>query len=203
MRAPWSRSKPATAPIAVEAGLPAADQRHLFEREPEAPGEPLWVAIDRLDADDANPRTEVLPHELDELAADIASRGVLQPIVVAPGDAPGRYRIRFGAMRWRAARQAGLQQVPIMMSTRPRDPYDQVAEKLKRHPLSPRGRVRRANCRSTAAVRAESRWGTRLNPRKNDLHRWRETFAEKLRSWGVEAEAASAQWKRGGTSSRR
>ena len=29
----------------------------------------------------------------------------------------------------------------------------------------------------------------RLNPRKADLHRWRETFAEKLRGWGVEAEA--------------
>jgi hypothetical protein len=39
------------------------------------------------------------------------------------------------------------------------------------------------------AVRAESRFGTRLNPRKADLHRWRETFAEKLRGWGVEAEA--------------
>ena len=39
------------------------------------------------------------------------------------------------------------------------------------------------------AVRAESRFGTRLNPRKADLQRWRETFAEKLRGWGIEAEA--------------
>ena len=39
------------------------------------------------------------------------------------------------------------------------------------------------------AVRAESRFGARLNPRKADLHRWRETFAEKLRGWGVQAEA--------------
>jgi len=39
------------------------------------------------------------------------------------------------------------------------------------------------------AVRAESRFGARLNPRKADLHRWRETFAEKLRSLGIEAEA--------------
>lgn len=36
---------------------------------------------------------------------------------------------------------------------------------------------------------AESKHGTRLNPRKADLHRWRETFADKLRGWGVEAEA--------------
>ena len=46
-----------------------------------------------------------------------------------------------------------------------------------------------ANPHVHLAVRAESRFGTRLNPRKSDLHRWRETFAEKLCGWGVEAEA--------------
>jgi hypothetical protein len=39
------------------------------------------------------------------------------------------------------------------------------------------------------SVRAESKHGKRLNPRKADLHRWRETFAEKLRDWGIDAEA--------------
>ena len=38
-------------------------------------------------------------------------------------------------------------------------------------------------------VKAESVTGTRLNPRLADLHRWRETFAQKLRAWGIEAEA--------------
>lgn len=42
------------------------------------------------------------------------------------------------------------------------------------------------------SVRAESNRGQRLNPRKADLQRWRETFAEKLRGWGVEAEATRA-----------
>src|SRR4029079_7363689 len=35
------------------------------------------------------------------------------------------------------------------------------------------------------SVRAESKQGKRLNPRKADLQRWRETFAEKLRGWGI------------------
>jgi hypothetical protein len=48
------------------------------------------------------------------------------------------------------------------------------------------------------SVRAESMLGERLNPRKADLHRWRETFAEKLRGWGVEAEA-TRQATRGAT----
>ena len=46
-----------------------------------------------------------------------------------------------------------------------------------------------ANPHVHISVRAESRHGKRLNPRKADLHRWRETFAEKLRGDGVEAEA--------------
>jgi len=46
-----------------------------------------------------------------------------------------------------------------------------------------------ANPHVHISVRAESKHGQRLNPRKADLHRWRETFAEKLRGWGVEAEA--------------
>ncbi|WP_044399138.1 relaxase/mobilization nuclease domain-containing protein [Acidovorax temperans] len=46
-----------------------------------------------------------------------------------------------------------------------------------------------ANPHVHISVRAESTLGKRLNPRKSDLHRWRETFAEKLRGYGVDAEA--------------
>ena len=46
-----------------------------------------------------------------------------------------------------------------------------------------------ANPHVHLSVRAEGRDGRRLNPRKTDLHRWRETFAEKLRELGIDAEA--------------
>ena len=46
-----------------------------------------------------------------------------------------------------------------------------------------------ANPHVHISVRAESKHGKRLNPRKADLQRWRETFAEKLRGWGIDAEA--------------
>jgi len=46
-----------------------------------------------------------------------------------------------------------------------------------------------ANPHVHLSVRVESRSSRRLNPRKADLHRWREVFAEKLRDLGVEAEA--------------
>ena len=55
-----------------------------------------------------------------------------------------------------------------------------------------------ANPHVHLSVRATARDGSRLNPRKADLHRWRETFAEKLQGWGIEAEA-SRQSTRGET----
>ena len=48
-----------------------------------------------------------------------------------------------------------------------------------------------ANPHVHLSVRAAGRAGKRLSPRKEDLHRWREVFAEKLRDWGIEAEASS------------
>lgn len=130
------------------AAVSGADQPGLFDARPMTTGEPLTVPIDQLDEDPHNPRTEFPAHHIDELAQDIAQRGVLQPIVVAAKDAAGRYLIRMGSKRWRAARQAGLATVPVVVAIQPRDAYDQVAENLKRHGLTPlelarfiRGRV--------------------------------------------------------------
>jgi hypothetical protein len=53
-----------------------------------------------------------------------------------------------------------------------------------------------ANPHVHISVRAESKHGKRLNPRKADLHRWRETFAGKLQELGIDA-AASRQQTRG------
>lgn len=47
-----------------------------------------------------------------------------------------------------------------------------------------------ANPHVHLSVRAESINGNRLNPRKQELSRWQNTFAEGLRGWGIEAEAS-------------
>jgi ParB family transcriptional regulator, chromosome partitioning protein len=117
--------------------LAGLDQPSLFDTQPVPTGEPLTVPIDRLDQDPNNPRTEFPQQAIDELAQDIAQQGILQPIVVSAADEGGRYSIRFGSKRWRAARQAGLTEVPVVLATRAHDAYDQVAENLKRHGLSP------------------------------------------------------------------
>ena len=57
-------------------------------------------------------------------------------LVTDPANAAGRYRARFGAKRLRAARQAGLLEVPVTVATQAHDAYAQVAEDLKRHGLT-------------------------------------------------------------------
>jgi ParB family chromosome partitioning protein len=100
-------------------------------------GRPMSIPLSALYEDPANPRTEFPEQELDELAEDIRQHGILQPIVVHPVDAAGRYRIHFGAKRFRAAARAGLTDVPVVVRDAAADPYAQVAENQKRHGLSP------------------------------------------------------------------
>lgn len=105
-------------------------------------GEPLLVPLSALCEDPDNPRTEFPPAELQELAEDIRQHGILQPIVVQPADADGRYRIHFGAKRFRAAGLAGLERVPVTVRPTAADSYAQVAENQKRHGLTPRDLAR-------------------------------------------------------------
>jgi ParB family chromosome partitioning protein len=113
------------------------DQLNLFEGKPVPTGLALPIPVDQLDEDPDNPRKEFSPEAIEELAQDIAQRGILQPIVVSDRNDKGRYLIRFGSRRWRAAIQAGLTTVPVIFAVDARDAYDQVAENLKRQNLSP------------------------------------------------------------------
>jgi ParB family transcriptional regulator, chromosome partitioning protein len=63
-----------------------------------------------------NPRRSFAAAELDELAASLRERGIIQPIVVRPlrGVADG-YEIIAGERRWRAAQRAGLHEVPVVV----------------------------------------------------------------------------------------
>lgn len=113
------------------------DQLNLFEGRPVPTGLALLVPVDQLDEDPDNPRKEFPPEAIEELAQDIVQRGILQPIVVSDRNDKGRYLIRFGSRRWRAAIQAGLTTVPVIFAVEAHDVYDQVAENLKRQNLSP------------------------------------------------------------------
>ena len=73
------------------------------------------VPIEFLRPNPRNPRRNFAEAELDELAASMRERGIIQPIVVRPvHGATDSYEIIAGERRWRAAQRAGLHQVPIV-----------------------------------------------------------------------------------------
>ena len=73
------------------------------------------VAIEFLKPNPRNPRRNFAEGELNELAASMRERGIIQPIVVRPlRGAADSYEIIAGERRWRAAQRAGLHVVPIV-----------------------------------------------------------------------------------------
>ncbi len=84
------------------------------------------------------PRTNFEKGALDALAGSIKAAGLLQPLIVRPVDG-GRYELVAGERRWRAAQQAGLEQVPAVIRVSPEDERLQAAliENMVREDLNP------------------------------------------------------------------
>ncbi len=72
------------------------------------------LPVARIEPDPEQPRRHFDESALDELAASIASRGVIQPVIVRSlGE--GRYRLVAGERRWRAAQKAQLHEIPALV----------------------------------------------------------------------------------------
>lgn len=97
------------------------------------------LPVDLIQRGKYQPRVDMHPESLEDLASSIRAQGVVQPIVVRPLAAPGRYEIIAGERRWRAAQLAGLQEIPAVV----RDVPDQAAiamaliENIQRENLNP------------------------------------------------------------------
>jgi anion-transporting ArsA/GET3 family ATPase len=89
---------------------------HSFDGSLENEATPLRIQsldLDQLVAGRYQPRQRVDEAYLAELAQSIRQLGVIEPLVARPL-ADGSYEILAGHMRWRAAQQAGLTQVPVV-----------------------------------------------------------------------------------------
>src|SRR6187431_931575 len=74
------------------------------------------VPIEFLKPNPRNPRRAFADAELDELAASIRERGIIQPILVRTvRGAIDQYEIVAGERRWRASQRAGLHDVPVVL----------------------------------------------------------------------------------------
>lgn len=73
------------------------------------------VPLSALKASRFNPRRDFSDAQLNELAASIRERGLVQPLVVRPIGQGDRYEIVAGERRWRAAQRANLHEVPVVI----------------------------------------------------------------------------------------
>ena len=105
-------------PKGLGLGLEALLGPRVSDAPPVPAGEPTILKLDQLQPGRYQPRTRMDEGSLYELAESIKSQGVMQPVLVRPlaGDAGGsRYEIIAGERRFRAARLAGLDVVPVLV----------------------------------------------------------------------------------------
>ena len=102
------------------------------------------LPLDLLQRGKYQPRIDMRPETLQELADSIKAQGVVQPIVVRPIDVPAmgqsqRYEIIAGERRWRAAQMAGLTEIPAVIRRIPDEAAIAVAliENIQRENLNP------------------------------------------------------------------
>ncbi|WP_025860084.1 ParB/RepB/Spo0J family partition protein [Acetobacter papayae] len=135
------------AAVAQSVSVPAAQQAGASVVEAHTqPTEPVRVVgvsslpVEALVPGPFQPRQDMQPEALEELAQSIRERGILQPILVRPDpDQPGQYQIIAGERRWRAAQLAQCHDVPVHV--RDLDEADAMAaalvENLQRADLNP------------------------------------------------------------------
>jgi ParB family chromosome partitioning protein len=96
------------------------------------------LPVDIIQRGRYQPRREFDPDTLRELADSIAAQGVIQPIVVRAVE-NGRYELIAGERRWRAAQQAGLDEIPVVIKDVTEEAAMAMAliENIQREDLNP------------------------------------------------------------------
>jgi ParB family chromosome partitioning protein len=99
----------------------------------------ILVPVNMISPNPRQPRSTSHLQEMDELTTSVREHGVLQPLIVTPGDHAGHYVLIAGERRLQAARLAGLSSVPVVI----RQATDQqrlelaIIENVQRYDLSP------------------------------------------------------------------
>ena len=98
-----------------------------------------YVKISEVEPNKEQPRKNFDTESLNELADSIKNYGVLQPLLVKPIRGSDSYSIVAGERRWRAARLAGLKEVPVIIREITPKEQSEIAliENLQREDLSP------------------------------------------------------------------
>lgn len=102
-----------------------------------SPEEANKIAIDQIDPNPMQPRRVFQAEALRELADSIGQHGIIQPLVVRRRGA--RFQLVAGERRWRAARMAGLSEVPVVVQEIPDERLLEITliENVQREDLNP------------------------------------------------------------------
>lgn len=98
----------------------------------------LRLPLGRIEPNPDQPRRVFAPESISELAESIKRHGLIQPIIVEDmGE--GRYRIVAGERRWRAANEAGLREIPVLVRNYSPEKRLEIAliENVQREDLNP------------------------------------------------------------------
>jgi len=121
-----------------------ADSAAAAPAAPRPEEELARIPVDLLQRGRYQPRLDMRPESLQELADSIRAQGVVQPIVVRPLAAqrsgePMRYEIIAGERRWRAAQMAGLHELPAVIRRVPDEAAVAMSliENIQRENLNP------------------------------------------------------------------
>ena len=124
----------------MDMGTARQEKDDRTEKNTDTSRPPSLLPLSHLHTNPSQPRQTFDAEALNELAASIREQGIIQPLLVRPlPGRPGHYQIVAGERRWRAARQAGLGQVPVYV----RDMSDAevmaaaLIENLQREDLDP------------------------------------------------------------------
>jgi len=96
------------------------------------------LAVSAIRPGKYQPRTKMDPAALNELAASIRAKGLMQPVLVRPLDR-GSFELIAGERRWRAAQMAGLTEIPALVREVPDDTALAMSliENIQREDLNP------------------------------------------------------------------
>jgi ParB family transcriptional regulator, chromosome partitioning protein len=116
-------------------GLSESTPTEGFQRRPE-----VFLPIDRLRANPNQPRRSFPQQDMEDLAASIREKGIIQPLIVRPApQAADQYEIVAGERRFRAAQMAQLHEVPAIIRSYSDSEVLEVAiiENIQRADLNP------------------------------------------------------------------
>lgn len=101
------------------------------------PEKELTLPIDKIEPNPDQPRNQFDEDTLQELSDSIKQYGMLQPILVTPKD--DFYEIIAGERRWRAAKQAGLKKIPVIIKNYTEQEIVEISliENIQREDLNP------------------------------------------------------------------